>query len=494
MTVSARLVAWPLPLLPGEGDGGVRVGGTAGTGEALDAVPVPPAARMRLPNGMTVVPQSRVEAEHFYDDLFEKRIYLRHGVTLEPGDCVFDVGGNIGMFTLFAHRHAPGARIYTFEPAPPLFRRLRANLALNGAAARAFNFGIAGAEGTARFTFYPNSSGMSSFHADAGEERDVLRAMMDRQHRDGMEGMADLLEYADELLDERFRAVEMECRLRPLSAVIREQGVERIDLLKVDVQKAELEVLRGIDDGDWPRIRQVVMEVHDLDGRLDTVTRLLEARGFRVAVEQDEAVEGSILHNLFAVSRTMPARSEDPLRGRADEAASPSGEAGGEKAWHLLPLSAGSAEALDRTTERLAGHLAENPQLALEEVAYTLSRSPALPHRRAVVAREGDDAAALLRARDPLRTADGVAPAAAPAVAFLFPGVGEQYPGMGRGLYACEPVFRAEVDRCAGILLPLLGFDLREALFAEDGERAGGAPAGTIDLRRMLGRGPASPA
>ena len=211
-----------------------------------EAAGFPPSDHVRLPNWMTVVAQSRVEAEHFHEDLFEKRIYLRHGITLEPGDCVFDVGGNIGMFALFAHRHAPGARVYTFEPAPPLYRRLCANLALNGARVRAFNFGIADGERVAAFTFYPNSSGMSSFHADLQQERDVLRTMMDRQRERGMAGMDALLEYADELLDERFLAVEMECRLRPLSAVIAEEGVERIDLLKVDVQKAELEGIQWI--------------------------------------------------------------------------------------------------------------------------------------------------------------------------------------------------------------------------------------------------------
>ncbi|HEV7590708.1 MAG TPA: amino acid adenylation domain-containing protein, partial [Longimicrobium sp.] len=53
----------------------------------------------------------------------------------------------------------------------------------------------------------------------------------------------------------------------------------------------------------------------------------------------------------------------------------------------------------------------------------------------------------------------------APPVAFLFPGLGDQYPGMGRGLYEAEPAFREAVDRCAEILLPLLGMDVRDALW-----------------------------
>ena len=132
----------------------------------------------------------------------------------------------------------------------------------------------------------------------------MLRVMIERQREEGMEGLDALLEYTDELLDERFRAVEMECRLRPLSAVIAEEGVERIDLLKIDVQKAELAVLLGIEERHWPKIRQIVMEVHDLEGRLEVVVELLRRHGFDVLVEQDPLLTGSVLYNLFAISRS----------------------------------------------------------------------------------------------------------------------------------------------------------------------------------------------
>src|SRR5262249_46290903 len=69
-------------------------------------------------------------------------------------------------------------------------------------------------------------------------------------------------------------------------------------------------------------------------------------------------------------------------------------------------------------------------------------------------------------------------------VAFIFSGLGEQYPGMAAGLYRTEPAFREAFDRCAGLLAPALGADLRELLFpagTEEGE-------GGTDLRRLLGR------
>jgi acyl transferase domain-containing protein/acyl carrier protein len=54
--------------------------------------------------------------------------------------------------------------------------------------------------------------------------------------------------------------------------------------------------------------------------------------------------------------------------------------------------------------------------------------------------------------------------AGACAVAFMFPGQGAQHAGMAAEVYRGEPVFRDEVDRCAGLLRPQLGFDLRELL------------------------------
>ncbi len=60
--------------------------------------------REELPNGLLIAYQSRGELAHFYEDIFEKHVYLRNGITLEQGDTVFDVGANIGLFTLFLCR------------------------------------------------------------------------------------------------------------------------------------------------------------------------------------------------------------------------------------------------------------------------------------------------------------------------------------------------------------------------------------------------------
>lgn len=139
--------------------------------------------------------------------------------------------------------------------------------------------------------------------------------------------------------------------------------------------------------------------------------------------------------------------------------------------WQVLPLAARTPEALATAAERLADALTAT-DVALADAAHTLQVGRAeLPHRRAVVADSREGAAAALRQVK----AGAVAGKddAAPAVVFLFPGQGAQYPGMGADLYRTEPDFREAFDACAELLLPQLGWDVREVAFAADGEESG---------------------
>jgi acyl transferase domain-containing protein len=160
--------------------------------------------------------------------------------------------------------------------------------------------------------------------------------------------------------------------------------------------------------------------------------------------------------------------------------------------WQLLALSARTPAALEAATDRLAAHLRAHPEQALADAAHTLRAGRrAFEHRRVVVARTHEEAAEALESRAPDRLAGGRATDEAPPVAFLFPGLGSHYPGMGRGLYEAEPVFREAVDRCAELLRPRLGVDLREVLYPPGAPRHEDEPVGRIDLRAMLGRGDA---
>lgn len=261
---------------------------------------------------MEIAYQTKVEAEYFYKDIFEKQIYLRHGIILKDRDCVFDVGGNIGLFTLFVHQQQKNLTVYTFEPAPDLFEIMRFNISRNGFNAKLFNCGLSNQTKTATFTFYLKNSGMSSFYADVKEEKKVMRAIMlnqINQRRQGITGMEEVMQDADDLiddlLDDRFESKTYICQLKTLSDVMAEYHVEQIDLLKIDVQKSEWDIITGIKEDDWHKIKQIVIEVHDIEGRLNRILTLLQQHEYQVFVEQDDMCEGSNLYNLFAIKNHL---------------------------------------------------------------------------------------------------------------------------------------------------------------------------------------------
>jgi FkbM family methyltransferase len=53
---------------------------------------------------------------------------------LRDGDVFFDVGANIGLYSLYAAKRRPSAQVIAFEPAYHNFARLCRNVALNGCA------------------------------------------------------------------------------------------------------------------------------------------------------------------------------------------------------------------------------------------------------------------------------------------------------------------------------------------------------------------------
>ena len=56
----------------------------------------------RLPNGLDISIVSSLDMPFLYEEIFEQRTYLQHGVTLHEGAVVLDIGANIGLFSIFA--------------------------------------------------------------------------------------------------------------------------------------------------------------------------------------------------------------------------------------------------------------------------------------------------------------------------------------------------------------------------------------------------------
>jgi acyl transferase domain-containing protein/acyl carrier protein len=124
---------------------------------------------------------------------------------------------------------------------------------------------------------------------------------------------------------------------------------------------------------------------------------------------------------------------------------------------HVLALSARSEAALRALAGRWAEWLDPAPAPLADLCATASSGRATFDHRLAVTAETPEQARERLRAFAEHRDAPGVITGRArrsrtPEVAFLFPGQGAQYAGMGRALYAASEVFRAAVERVGAAL------------------------------------------
>lgn len=218
--------------------------------------------------------------------------YLRHGIEISSGDTVLDVGANVGVAAAFFALVCGAGTVHCFEPVPALVEVLERNLAgLPGCVVHPY--GLAAMAGRAPITYYPGAAAMSGLYANPERDRELVREVLT-----GHYGLS--AEQAEEQLGRRYEPQLLSCELRTLSSFLEEAALEHVHLLKIDVERAELDVLNGIGEADWPRIRQLVMELHDEGGRAAAVRAMLERHGFAVTDDQEETMRGTSTRMVYA--------------------------------------------------------------------------------------------------------------------------------------------------------------------------------------------------
>ncbi|WP_298422706.1 non-ribosomal peptide synthetase [uncultured Kordia sp.] len=257
----------------------------------------------KLANGMPLFHVNTREADFMYGEIFEENSYLRNGIHLEEGACVLDVGANIGMFSVFLSQILNDVTVHAFEPITPLFEKLQLNGQLYGnATIKAHAVGISDKESEATFKYYPNASIMSGQYGNVKDDASLVDTYMKNQ----LSGDAMDEQERASILHERFKNVEeYDCKLKSISQIIEEENIQKIDLLKIDVEKSEWEVLSGIQEKDWTLIQQIVIEVHDVNDRLKQIQQKIESHGFTIITEQDANFTDTHIYNLYA-TRTKP--------------------------------------------------------------------------------------------------------------------------------------------------------------------------------------------
>ncbi|MFJ2264538.1 type I polyketide synthase [Streptomyces sp. NPDC087844] len=135
------------------------------------------------------------------------------------------------------------------------------------------------------------------------------------------------------------------------------------------------------------------------------------------------------------------------------------------------PLSGHGRPALLAQAARLRAHAQDEPSLDPADIAYSLATTrTALGHRAVVLGADRSQVMERLAAWERGASTAGVVEGEATGanVALLFSGQGSQRPGMGRELYALQPVFASALDEAFAHLDPHLDRPLREVVFTDD--------------------------
>lgn len=255
-----------------------------------------------LPNGLVVAQLHDYETDYLFKEIFVDQVYARHSISLPEKACVIDIGANIGLFSLFVKSQCPQAKIYAFEPMQTTFQVLQANFVLHDLGTP-LQFAVSNKNAEQVFTYYKNSTVFSGKYADQVADGPKIKAIAENIiHQEFQDLQTEELEaFATLLTQERMDAVEEKVRTITLSNVIAEHHMTNIDLLKIDAEGCELEILSGISEADWPKIQQIVIEVHPRKTlSVEEVAAQITQKGFEIQIEYEALLTQTNFANIYA--------------------------------------------------------------------------------------------------------------------------------------------------------------------------------------------------
>lgn len=287
----------------------------------------------RLPNGVKVHCVSTQDVYYLYNEIYNENLYLADSLLLNTGDTVVDVGANVGLFAMWAaEKCGASGCVYSLEPVPPIYEACQANVKENWrrcqekgfpiATTTVLNKGAGSEDSAATFVTYPRGGGWSTMYPKEQEVGEDMNVFLDNYIAVALHHSWLLLLLAKvacwlkmwrvthgmyhwmKTLFVRYLmqgAQQLTCPLITISTLIQDYGIRDIHLLKIDVERAEVDVLRGILPHHWPVIHQVAMEVHEDGRRIAEVLKILESAGFdRVTYRQQGALVGTHLYTVYA--------------------------------------------------------------------------------------------------------------------------------------------------------------------------------------------------
>ena len=212
---------------------------------------------------LSVIDPHERDTRYIYDEIFVAQIYYHREMRMPRHPVIMDVGANIGIFGVWAHHRYQPRAIYCYEASPQTFAYLRDNtnrlVDREITKVHAINRAVARTPGeTLTLHQSPLVSGISTL-LDASKV-----------------GWVKQLSASHELVTHAVMTTSV-------SAEIAAHKLAAIDLLKIDVEGYFMEVLGGVSEADFARIKNIVIEIDYADevgANQQTLEALLRAKGY----------------------------------------------------------------------------------------------------------------------------------------------------------------------------------------------------------------------
>ncbi|MBD3312398.1 FkbM family methyltransferase [archaeon] len=196
-----------------------------------------------------------------YVEVFRDKAHVDcEGFDGSDAGVVVDLGANEGYYALFLKENNPDLRVIAVEPVKPTFEVLKRNVANNQLSkVTLVNKAVTAKSGYVTFEVVPEATAIASF--DIG--------LQDRSW----------------LNPERVKRIRVESTTLP--ELFNEHGMERVGILKLDVEGSELGVLKS-SKSVLPLIERVVVEYHSPSLRNNCI-KFLESNGYKLVKERKSA-------------------------------------------------------------------------------------------------------------------------------------------------------------------------------------------------------------
>jgi FkbM family methyltransferase len=233
-------------------------------------------------------------AKYLRWEIFKRARYARAGFELRPSDTVVDIGGNIGVFVLWAAPQVPRGLVLSVEPNPASVKCLKLNIERNDLGNVTAMQAAAGSDGGTMELIYHPGWEMIAYNARVSAPWFYKQSALARLLRWIIAGLTNRQISAEP-------AQRINAPLMSLERIMEHEGIEVVNYLKLDCEGSEFEVLRNTSGACWSRIERAAIEYHEFgrDRRVAELVTILERNGFEVEVNQSIAEK---LGRLFGVS------------------------------------------------------------------------------------------------------------------------------------------------------------------------------------------------